>query len=373
VRILYFSRDYTPHDYRFLDTLSKSEHQTYYLRLENDRRVQERRPLPSAIEEISWQGGRRKMHLTDGPSLVFSLRHVFGEVNPDLVQAGPVQQGAFLTALAGYKPLVTMSWGSDLLVNAARGVGRWAAKYTLARSNVLICDCQTVSNAAQQLGMPPERIVAFPWGIDIRHFTPGGDRGLRARLGWEDNFVLLSTRSWEPIYGIEILVAGFIQAAQANPNLRLLMLGGGSLQPRIEAMLDKPGMLEFVHFAGQVDYPDLPAHYHAADLYLSASRSDGTSISLLEAFACGLPVVVSDIPGNREWVESGVNGWLFPDGDKVGLANFIIAACQTDLERNEYGKANRLVAERRADWKRNFKSLLMAYELAAATRRMVDG
>jgi len=373
VRVLYFSRDYTPHDYRFLDSLSKTEHEVYYLRLENDMRVQEKRSLPSNIEEVVWQGGRRKITVTDGLSLVFGLRHVLGEVRPDLVHAGPIQQGAFLSALTGYKPLIAMSWGSDLLVDAARGVGKWVAKYTLSRSNVLICDCQIVSDAAQQLGMPAERIVAFPWGIELDHFIPGGDRSMRAKLGWEDHFVLLSTRSWEPIYGIEILVAGFIQASQTNPNLRLLMLGSGSLRPRIEAMLAEVEMLEHVHFAGQVNYPDLPMHYHTADLYISASRSDGTSISLLEAMACGLPVVVSDIPGNREWVEPGVNGWWFPDGDEVELAKSINLAYQTEAQRYEFGQAGRVIAERRADWKRNFESLLEAYELAAATGRVIEG
>ena len=55
--------------------------------------------------------------------------------------------------------------------------------------------------------------------------------------------------------------------------------------------------------------------YRAADLYLSASHSDGSSVSLMEALGCGLPVLVSDIPGNREWVTDGEQGWLFPDGD----------------------------------------------------------
>jgi glycosyltransferase involved in cell wall biosynthesis len=288
------------------------------------------------------------------------------------VHAGPIQQGAFLSALTGYKPLIAMSWGSDLLVDAARGAGKWVAKYTLSRSNVLICDCQTVSDAAQQLGMPAERIVTFPWGVDLDHFMPGGDRSLRAKLGWEDHFVLLSTRSWEPIYGIEILVAGFIQASQTNPKLRLLMLGNGSLRPRIEAMLAEVGMFELVQFAGQVDYPDLPKYFHAADLYISASRSDGTSISLLEAMACGLPVVVSDIPGNREWVEPGANGWWFPDGDEAELAKSINLAHQAGGERIDFGQAGRVIAERRADWNRNFESLLRAYELAAATKRIIN-
>jgi glycosyltransferase involved in cell wall biosynthesis len=61
-------------------------------------------------------------------------------------------------------------------------------------------------------------------------------------------------------------------------------------------------------------------------VYISASHSDGTSISLLEAFATGTPVIVPDIPGNREWVTPGENGWLFPDGDVQALASTIMNA-----------------------------------------------
>ena len=80
-------------------------------------------------------------------------------------------------------------------------------------------------------------------------------------------------------------------------------------------MVRESGLEDKVHFAGQVDYVDLPKYYRVAHLYLSASIVDGSSVSLLEAMSCGIPALVSDIPGNREWVVPGRNGWLFPTGD----------------------------------------------------------
>jgi glycosyltransferase involved in cell wall biosynthesis len=62
-----------------------------------------------------------------------------------------------------------------------------------------------------------------------------------------------------------------------------------------------------------------------ADLYISPSHVDGSSVSLMEALACGLPALVSDIPANQEWVSEGVNGWLFPDGNADILAEKILA------------------------------------------------
>ena len=81
------------------------------------------------------------------------------------------------------------------------------------------------------------------------------------------------------------------------------------------------GVLDRVQFGGQVSQRDLPRWYHKADLYISPSHIDGSSVSLMEALACGLPALVSDIPANREWVSEGVNGWLFPDGNADILAD----------------------------------------------------
>ncbi len=142
------------------------------------------------------------------------------------------------------------------------------------------------------------------------------------------------------------------------------MLGGGSLETHVRARLDETGLADRVHFAGKVTLEDLPACYRAADLYLSASRSDGSSVSLLEAMACGLPALVSDIPGNREWVAADENGWWFRSGDAVSLTEAILAAQAAGSGLRQCGMRSRVIAEARADWARNFPRLLEAYQMA---------
>jgi glycosyltransferase involved in cell wall biosynthesis len=150
------------------------------------------------------------------------------------------------------------------------------------------------------------------------------------------------------------------------------MLGNGSQAGLLRRILatgglnntsDYPRLL----FPGQIGYEDLPRYYRSADLYISASHSDGTSISLLEAMACGCPVLVSDIPGNREWVQPGENGWLFPDGDAQALGQAIIQAVEQRGRLPEMGKAARKTAELRADWKLNFPQLERAFEIATTS------
>jgi glycosyltransferase involved in cell wall biosynthesis len=147
------------------------------------------------------------------------------------------------------------------------------------------------------------------------------------------------------------------------------MLGGGSQATLLRQIFLKGGVQEQVHFPGQVSQNDLPDYYRSVDLYVSASHSDGTSISLLEAMACGRPVLVSDIPGNREWVEPGVQGWWFPDGSANALAQGILCAVEARDRSGEMGQAARRLVEERADWECNFKHLLGAYEMAKGISR----
>jgi len=361
--ILYFSKDYTPHDHRFLSALAGTEHRVAYLRLERGPRQTEDRPVPERIEEIPWEGGRRLARLSDGPRLLFGLRRVLRTVKPDLVHAGPIQTCGLLAALAGFRPLLVMSWGFDLMQDAQRSP-RWrrATAYTLRRATVFTSDCEATRRKALAFGVPADRTVVFPWGVDLEHFKPGP-------AGPDHGFTLFCSRSWEPRYGVDVLARAFVLAARRCPDLHLLLLGGGSQAAAIRGILEQGGVGDRVTFAGQVSQADLPRYYRMADVYVSPSHVDGSSVSLMEALACGLPCLVSDIPANLEWVADGENGWLFPDGDAEGLAVALLNAYAKRSDLAAVGRAARSVAERKADWSKNFQKLLEAYALALRLER----
>lgn len=368
MKVLYFSKDYTPHDHRFLSSLADSGQETFFLRLGRGPRQTEDRPLPEGVELLSWDGSQRPFRGRDVFGAVLALRRLAREVEPDVIHAGPLHSAALVAALDNARPLVSMSWGSDLLVDARRSA--WMKNLTrlvLRRSDALVGDCQAVKETAVEFGFPEERVTLFPWGLDLGRFQPAdpADSELRARLGWQDCVVALSLRSWEPIYGVDCVVRGFARAAERDERLRLILLGGGSLAGQIQGLLAKYGLHGRVHLGGTVSNSDLPRYYQAADLYLSASHSDGSSVSLMEALACGLPALVSDIPGNREWIEEGRQGWLFPDGDPEALAAKLARAADQAEALAPLSAAARCRAEERANWPENFKKLLAAYEMAA--------
>lgn len=346
--------------------MAENGHEPFYLRLERDGRALDDRALPQAVTQVPWRGADGAFGWNQVPRLAWALRRVAAEVRPDVIHAGPVQNCAFLAALAGLHPLVTMSWGSDLLKDAyTSAMMRSATRFTLGRSDALVGDCRAVQQAAAGFGFPAQRVTLFPWGVDLQRFAPAaGASEVRERLGWQDQFVVLSLRSWEPVYGVDVAVRGFAEAYAANPRLRMILLGAGSLAGQIQNLLYERNLHTVVHLGGQVSQNDLPRYYHAADAYLSASHSDGSSVSLMEALASGLPALVSDIPGNREWLEDGRAGRLFPDGDARALAAGLLALADDAPGLADMRAAARALAEERADWPKNAAKLNAAYRAA---------
>lgn len=355
MKVLYFSRNYSPHDFRFLSAIVAGGHRAFFLRLKPQ--ISERKhPLPPGAEEVVWRG---------------KLKPVLEQVKPDLVHAGPLPTCGYLAARSGFHPLVLMSWGSDLLWEAPRSLlARRRVKYTLPRADAVIGDCEAVREAAEEFGAPSGRVVTFPWGLDLKHFNPrGDDGGLRARLGWQQNFVLLHLRAWEPLYDPLTIARAFALAAHQEPNLRLLMPGAGSLSAQLTRVFERHSVLDRVHLPGQLSQAELPEIFRAADLYLSASQSDGSSVSLMEALASGLPAIVSDISGNREWVQPGKQGWLFPVKNDTALADQILEAVASPDKLKLMAKQARKTAESRADWSQNRLALYRAYDLAMEGKR----
>ena len=359
MKIIYFTFDYSPHDHRFLSALSETEHEVYYVRLQRGSRQVEDRSIPTKIEQVPWAGGQDEFRWRDLPRLVMDFRRLVREIKPDLIHAGPIQTCAFIAVLSGFYPILSMSWGFDLMedVHKNRGMER-ITRYTLKRSTFFTSDANVTRDKAVAYGMNPDRTMVFPWGVDLQHFTPATDhRSLNT-----DHFTLFCNRSWEPRYGVDVLAKAFVKVAGQDPNVDLLLIGGGSQAQSIRQILQRGGVLERVSMPGQVTQKDLPRWYHRSDLFISPSHVDGSSVSLMEALACGIPCLVSDIPANKEWVTENENGWLFPDGDSDALAAKIQSAIARKKNLPEVGRAARCVAERRADWKKNFAQLLIAYE-----------
>ena len=364
MRILYFSEGYTVHDHRFLTKLAQSSHEVWYLSLNLNR--SESRPIPPGVRVVEWMGNMAgKPRKWDKIKLFLAFRRILRNLQPSLVHAGPVQTCGLFVALARFKPFLLMSWGSDILLKPGESMlNRFITRFAISRANMIACDCAAVRNRIMELAdYSMDKIIVFPWGVDLDQFRPALSRiKLREKLNWKQNKVVITTRSFELIYGTEVFLKAAGIIIKKNPHIRFVMVGDGSLRPQVEDFIARHNLKHAIYLAGRVSHDLLPDYFNEADLYVSSSYSDGTSVSLLEAMACGLPIVVSALPSNQEWVSQGINGWLVPAGDSEALSSAIIEALEHGDEARAMGEANISIARQKADWNKNSELLLEAYE-----------
>lgn len=327
--------------------------------------VNEYRKIPESVHVVQWTDARIKNGWLQYVALKDDFERVIRKLGPDIIHAGPIQRVAFLPALINFHPLVSMSWGTDMMTDASRDrFWDWVTRFTLQHSDILIADCQAVGKVAGSYSFPQDHVVIFPWGIDLSKFKPASSEKLRQRMNWQNDFILLCTRNWEGRYGVDLVVRSFCDCSSQMPEARLVLIGGGSLEKELRNMVLCANLEERVSFLGRIDYEQLPEYYQAANLYLSASHSDGSSVSLMEALACGLPSLLSDIPSSFEWIEPGVQGWLFKDNDLNDLSEKMIAAYKMRNNLKAFQINARKTAEIKADWSVNQKHLFHSYELA---------
>jgi L-malate glycosyltransferase len=365
VKVLYFSDNASGHNQRFLEMLSQAGLEVWFLD-----------PTSSGAAEHWLPDGVRWVQLKQPPlrnsepatfaAFLPEFQQILQEIRPDLVHAGPIQSCGYLTALSGFHPWLLTSWGSDLLFHAQRNP-EWkhATQIALSSADGFFCDCDAVRNGAKQwAGIPDSRIVQLPWGIRKGLFGPVGalppEREFQREPG---THLFLSTRSWEPLYGIDTLLEAFRQAYRVDSSLRLLLLGKGSQAGRVREFIDANGLKRVIRTHDPYGKEEMPKWFRAADTYVSCTQSDGTSISLLEAMATGLPVVVTDILSNREWVAEGQNGWLAPADSAGEFADRLARAAQLKPDdRKLFSERSQRIVEERADWDRNFPKLLEMYQ-----------
>lgn len=362
MRILYVSKGYTSHDYRFISKMVDGGHEVHYARAGTDAH-HETRPLPLGAHLVAWDGIRKNLNTPqEARELVLDFARAVSEIEPDVIQAGPVQTCGYMTALTGFNPLVIMSWASDMLEDAEKDEEwAYATKFTLDRADKILCDSSVVHQKIAQFTKAKGRVLQFPWGIDLAKFAP--PHPARPAPADAETVMFFSTRSWEQIYAVDVLLHGFQLAHQQDPRLRLVLAGDGSLAHAVHRFISTHDLAHAIHLPGRINNAHIAESFQNADVYVSCSYNDGSSVSLLEALATGLPVIVTDVPSNTEWVTHGRNGWLARKAESADVARWMLEAARLNTARRDaIGQTNRAIAESRANWTKNANKLLEMYE-----------
>jgi glycosyltransferase involved in cell wall biosynthesis len=146
-----------------------------------------------------------------------------------------------------------------------------------------------------------------------------------------------------------------------EPETKFLIAGDGSERKILEREAESLNINSSLEFLGRVPHEDMPNLLSQADIYVSTSLHDGTSVSLLEAMGSGVFPVVTDIPANREWITNGENGLLVSAYEAESLASKIIHAIRNRELARKSREGNRLIVEQRALWPEYIKKVKDIY------------
>jgi glycosyltransferase involved in cell wall biosynthesis len=236
-------------------------------------------------------------------------------------------------------------------------------KQVLKEADKIIVVSNATKNYVLSLGADPKKIRVLHNGVDLNRFKPlsGVKSEMRRKLGIaQDASVVLTVRRLVYKNGIDTLVESAEIAAKKNPKLVFVVVGKGPDFEEVKEKIAQLGMQRNFRLTGFVSDEELPLYYNAADLFALPSKSgEGLPLVALEAMACGLPVIATNVGGTSE-VMSDDYGKLVPPNSPGALAEAILEFSREDLVVLK--KDLRAMMEQRYSWDKNVEKLGKIYE-----------
>ena len=334
--------------------------------------------IPIPPSDMGWEGvtwhcladspvpGKAKV-----PARLLQVRRLAHRLRPDVVHAhnawGPGWYGAF----TGLHPFLIHAYGGDVLPEQYKGrpaIQRRLTSWACQTADRVIVTGQHMIEAAGALGIPRDRLVLLGRGVDLERYRPHRDTAeLRARLGLATATpVILSPRYQvdEALYNLDTVIEAFATLRARFPAAVCLQLydpGREQGRLRLEQLALRQGLGDSYRLVPMAGNDAMPMFYNLADVVVSVPSSDGFPVTVLEASACGAPLVVSNLPYCKEWFVDGENGRVVPPRDAKALTDAVAAICESQHLRQQFGIAGRRMVEERADYQRSMDTLEELY------------
>ena len=358
MKVLYVSSNGGIHDYRFLKKLAE-DYEVLFLHYASGEIIDEIDKL-NHLQIISKKPAFRSLPLISERG---HFKKVLSEFKPDIIHSGYVWQVGILAAGSGFHPHLSMPWGSDILIEPDKSFfKKRLVRKVMESCDHIQCDAEFVKQKIiSDYGKNQKDITVFPWGIDLELFSRKDRSEARRQLNLDaGKFIIIFNRHFEPVYGVSCLLEAFAKFSEGKSDVEMLMLSEGSGKTEALRYITEKGLDDKIRILGRVPNKDLPLLLSASDIYVSPSLSDGTSLSLLEAMACGTGLVVTDVPAIKEWV-TAENGIMAPRGDSRMLAEAMEKYYRSRELVELHGERNTVIAAERANWDKNYLKLKEIY------------
>lgn len=301
---------------------------------------------------------------------LFRLCFILKRLRPDVVHTHSSKTGILgrvASKLVGIRTIIHTVHGYSFPM--ARTKLHFCLYLFLEFISSRLCDAVIVLNhddylrTTLKLKLPTRKVFLVPNGVDVHRFSSLESStvvGIRNRyFGTSSTKVLVTMvgRLWPQKNPLLLLHAAALLLSVGIDDFIIAIVGDGELRNSCENFIELNNLTSHVHLMGWVD--DVPEILASSDIFVLPSKWEGMPLAILEAMSTGLPILASDIPGNSDLVSNGVDGYLFKDGDKFGLAFYLSLLIADDGIRNYLGQNAR-------------RKVLNDYQLEIRNTRVLD-
>jgi len=279
------------------------------------------------------------------------IKRLITEIKPDIVNSHYLATYGYAAAKTGFHPHIATLMASEILLDWPWHI-RHMVRVCLDKADIVTCDGYNTAAKLRAMGVPPDRVAMIRLGVDAERFRDIDESDLMGTMLYTlvpiKTWNVMTARYLRPVYGIDTLIRAINDLKTIyGMDVSCYIAGDGDQRDQLETMSE--GLP--IKFGGQLSKKTMPYAYNAAQIYVSPSRSDGgISVSTLEAMACGLPIVATDVADNSYWIKDGWNGYIVPVDSPLAMARQIKELLENPLLRERMGKRNRRIVKKNQDY-----------------------
>lgn len=296
----------------------------------------------------------------------FKAKKIIGNLQPDVLHVHYASGYATLARRIDFQPTVLSVWGSDVYLFPYQS--KWNKR--LLRKNLAYADKITATGTAlrqqTELFVNHEKyidIIAF--GINMALFKPNDQNNA------SNDIYIGTVKKLKDIYGIDILlqaIALLIDKLKSKAqhdiaaSIKVMIVGSGPDLENLQQLANDLHISEKVEFIPDVANESVPYYLDKLDIYCAFSRSESFGVAVLEASACELPVVTSDVGGLPEVVDDNESGYITNIHDIPKIVEKLYSLVMDPVKRTAMGKAGREFVQNNYDWDQNVTEMEQVYQ-----------
>lgn len=282
-----------------------------------------------------------------------AVKGIIAEFKPDIVHAHYATSYGLLGVKTKFHPLVISAWGSDVFEFPEKSIlHRYVVKRNLRKADLVFSTSEVMKKQIAKLGR--KDAVVTPFGADLNVYKPNPHRMYGAAK------VVGTIKTLEQHYGIDLLIQSFAAArAKYQGELKLVICGDGSQRDALEQLAGLCGCKDDIVFTGAIPQHEVPKYLNAFDVFVNLSRRESFGVSVIEAMACGVPVVSSDADGPKEISENGRYTSQVKTGENAASA--ILQLLEEEAAAKELALQALEHVKRKYNWAHNLDGILQQY------------